>query len=74
MAVRYQIALALAGFDAEKYRSRIASELRAAMAGEAATAYEKKMQERVNDLLGLVNRGPQDVLAARIRKYQGYPD
>jgi hypothetical protein len=74
VAVRYQIALALAGYDAEKYRSRIAIELRAAMAGEAATAYEKKMQERVNDLLGLVNRGPQEALVARIRKYQGYPD
>ncbi len=27
-----------------------------------------------NELLGLVNRGPQEALAARVRKYQGYPD
>lgn len=74
VAVRYQIALSLLGFDADKYRARILSELRAGVAGEAATAYEKEIQGRANELLGLVNRGAQDVLAARVRKYQGYPD
>jgi tetratricopeptide (TPR) repeat protein len=74
VAVRYQIAVALAGFDADKYHARIAAELRAALAGEAVTAYEKKIQERANDLLGLLNRGPQDQFAARLRQYQGYPD
>jgi hypothetical protein len=74
VAVHYQIALSLVGYDAEKYHARIVTELRAAMAGDAATAYEKKMQDRANDLLGLVNRGPQDALAALVRKYQGYPD
>lgn len=73
VAVRYQIALSLLGFDAEKYRTRILAELRAAMAGEAATSYEKQIQGRANELLGLVNRGAQDVLTARVRKYQGYP-
>jgi tetratricopeptide (TPR) repeat protein len=74
VAVHYQIALSLVGYDAEKYHARILAELRAAVADEAATAYEKKIQDRANDLLGLVNRGPQDALAARVRKYQGYPD
>jgi len=74
VAVHYQIALSLAGYDAEKYHGRIVTELRAAVAGDAATAYEKKIQDRANDLLGLVNRGPQDALAAAVRKYQGYPD
>lgn len=74
VAVRYQIALSLLGFDADKYRARILTELRASVAGEAATAYEKEIQGRANELLGLVNRGAQDALAARIRKYQGYPD
>jgi hypothetical protein len=74
VAVHYQVALSLLGFDAEKYRARIQAELRAAIAATAATAYEKKMQDRAGDLLGLVNRGPQDALVARVRKYQGYPD
>ena len=74
VAVHYQIALSLVGYDAEKYHARILAELRAAVAGDAATAYEKKIQDRANDLLGLVNRGPQDALAAMVRKYQGYPD
>jgi hypothetical protein len=74
VAVHYQIALSLIGYDEEKYHARIVTELRAAVAGDAATAYEKKIQDRANDLLGLVNRGPQDALAAMVRKYQGYPD
>ena len=74
VAVRYQIALSFLGFDGDKYRARILTELRAAVADEAATAYEKEIQGRANELLGLVNRGAQDVLAARVRKYQGYPD
>jgi tetratricopeptide (TPR) repeat protein len=74
VAVHYQIALSLVGYDAEKYHARIVTELRAAVADDAATAYEKKIQDRANDLLGLVNRGPQDALAAMVRKYQGYPD
>ena len=73
VAVHYQIALSLVGYDEEKYHARIQAELRAAVAGDAATAYEQKIQDRANDLLGLVNRGPQNMLAAMVRKYQGYP-
>ncbi len=74
VAVHYQVALSLLGFDAAKYRARIQSELRAAIAGKADTVYETRMQDRANDLLGLLNHGPRDALEARVRKYQGYPD
>ena len=74
VAVHYQIALSLLGFDAEKYRSRILTELRASIAGDPATTYEKAMQGRANELLGLVTRGAQDALAAKVRTFQGYPD
>src|SRR6185295_1778757 len=43
VAVRYQIALSLAGFNADKYQARIASELKASISGTADTAYEKKI-------------------------------
>jgi hypothetical protein len=73
VAVRYQIALSLAGFDPDKYRSRIDSELAAALRDMAATKYEKAMQGRAADLQMLLKRGDDDALDARVRKYQGYP-
>ena len=74
VAVHYQVGLALLGFDDEKYHARILTELRAAVGGTAATAYEKAIQTRANDLLGLFNHGSDDALAARLRKYQGFAD
>jgi tetratricopeptide (TPR) repeat protein len=74
VAVHYQVALALLGFDDDKYHARILTELRATAGGTAATAYEKAIQSRANELLGLVNHGPQDALAARLHKYQGFAD
>jgi tetratricopeptide (TPR) repeat protein len=74
VAVHYQIGLSLAGYDPDKFRLRIASEFRAAVTGHADTAYERRMQDRANELLGLVNRGPRDTLDARVRKYQGFAD
>ena len=74
VAVHYQIGLALSGFDAEKYHARIVSELHAALTSHPDTAYEKRIQERASDLLGLVNHGPDEALAQRLRKYQGFAD
>jgi hypothetical protein len=72
VAVRYQIGLGLAGFDAEKYRSRIATEFKAALAATPQTAYERKIQGRAAELLGLMNA--QEAFDLRVRKYQGFPD
>jgi hypothetical protein len=74
VAVRYQIGLSLAGFDPEKYRARMMAEFRAAQSGPAATAYEKKIQTRAGELLGLLNSGAHDAFESRVRKYQGFPD
>jgi tetratricopeptide (TPR) repeat protein len=73
VAVRYQIALCLAGFDANKYRARIAAEFKAALSAKPETAYEKKIQGRAGELLGLMEQGAQDAFDARLRKYQGFP-
>jgi tetratricopeptide (TPR) repeat protein len=72
VAVHYQIGLSLAGFDAGKYQSRIAAEFKAAAASPPRTAYEKKIQERAGELLSLMDS--RDAFAARVRKYQGFPD
>jgi len=74
VAVRYQIALSLAGFDAGKYRDRIVSELKAAISDTPETAYEKKIQTRATELLALLNQGAHDAFDLRVRKYQGFPD
>lgn len=73
VAVHYQIALSLAGFDADKYRGRIEAELTAAIHDAPATAYEKAMQARAAELLALLRRGDGDRLDAMVHKYQGYP-
>ena len=74
VAVHYQVALSLLGFDDAKYRSRIAAELRAAIASNPATSYEKAMQGRAGELLSLISRGQHDALEAKVRIFQGYPD
>jgi tetratricopeptide (TPR) repeat protein len=73
VAVHYQIALSLAGLDSAKYRDRIITELKASAAAIADTAYEKKVQGRAVELLGLFNSGAQDGFDSRVRKYQGFP-
>ena len=74
VAVRYQIALSLAGFNAGKYRARIVTELKASLAATPETAYEKKIQGRAAELLGLMNQDAHDAFDLRVRKYQGFPD
>jgi len=72
VAVRYQIGLSLAGFDPDKYHARIATELKAAVAAVPATAYEKRIQTRAAELLGLINQS--EAFNLKVRKYQGFPD
>ena len=74
VAVHYQIGLSLAGFDPEKYRARMIAEFHAAQSGPAATAYEKKIQTRAGELLGLLNARAHHAFESRVRKYQGFPD
>jgi tetratricopeptide (TPR) repeat protein len=74
VAVRYQIALSLSGFDAAKYQARITAELKAAISDMPETAYEKRMQSRAGELLGLMNQSSHDAFDKRVRKYQGFPD
>ena len=73
VAVHYQIALSLAGMDAAGYRSRIESELNAAIEGPPQTAYEKFVAGRAQELLTLLKRGDQETFEAKLRTFQGYP-
>jgi hypothetical protein len=73
VAVRYQIALSLAGLDPERYRSRIEGELNAAIQASPETTYEKFVQGRAGELLTLLKRNDRDAFDARLRTFQGYP-
>ena len=73
VAVRYQIALSLAGFDQVRYRARIEDELSAAIEGPPQTAYEKFVAARAQELLNLMKRGDVDAFEAKLRVFQGYP-
>ena len=73
VAVRYQIALSLAGLDPILYRGRIDSELEAAIHAAPETAYEKFVQGRAIELLALLKRGDRDAFDAKLRTFQGYP-
>ena len=73
IAVRYQIALSLAGLDPEMHRARIESELDAAIHAPPETAYEKFVQGRAMELLALLKRGDHDAFDAKLRTFQGYP-
>lgn len=74
VAVHYQIALSLAGLDAERYRPRIESELETAIQGPPQTVYEKFVASRAQELLALLKSGDQDAFAAKLRIFQGYPN
>jgi tetratricopeptide (TPR) repeat protein len=71
VAVHYQIALALAGFDADKYRPRVVGELKMATSNMARTAYEKKIQGRASELLNLMD--DPNGFEAKLTRYQGFP-
>lgn len=73
VAVRYQIALSLAGLDPERYRGRIESELDAAIQAVPETSYEKFVQGRATELLALQKHGDGDAFDAKLRLFQGYP-
>ena len=73
VAVRYQIALSLAGFDPDAYRARIHAELDAALKAAPATAYEKAMQTRAATLKALLLDGNRAEFDAQVRRFQGYP-
>ncbi len=73
VAVRYQIALSLAGLDSEAQRGRIESELEAAIHAAPETAYEKFVQSRAEELIILSKRADHDAFDEKVHAFQGYP-
>jgi hypothetical protein len=72
VAVHYQIALSLSGYNPDRFAPRLAAELEAALHDAPQTAYEKAIQARAGELLALLRRNDRLGFDARVRKYQGY--
>jgi hypothetical protein len=73
VAVRYQIALSLAGLDRDTHAARIESELEATIRAAPETVYEKFVQTRAAELLTLLKRGDREAFDEKVHIYQGYP-
>lgn len=73
VAVRYQIALSLAGYRPDQFRARIEDELDAARRDTPETAYEKFIQARAGELQVLLKRNDPAAFAEKVRLFQGYP-
>ena len=71
-AIRYQYALTLAGYDAERSRTDIESSLSRAVNGRDDTTYGRLLQARARELLTLLRKGDAVMFAARVRTYEGY--
>jgi len=73
LSVRYQYALSLSGYDADRFGHEIRDAFARIAKEKPATAYETVARARAAELAGLLAKGDRDAFNARVRLYQGYP-
>ena len=73
VAIRYQYALALSGYDLEGYRRDVEDSLSRACAGKPTTAYESFAQTRARELLDVLKKNDISKYARLVKRDQGYP-
>jgi hypothetical protein len=73
IAVRYQYALSLSGYDPDRFRLEIDDAFARVAHDQPQTAYERLAQKRAAELADLLKRGDRSDFDDRVRKYQGYP-
>ncbi|HXC55959.1 MAG TPA: hypothetical protein VNU97_11740 [Rhizomicrobium sp.] len=73
LSVRYQYALSLSGYDADRFGREIRDAFARIAREKPATAYEGLARARAAELAGLLAKGDRAAFDARVRKYQGYP-
>lgn len=73
LSVRYQYALSLSGYDANRFRHEIDDAFLRIAKEKAATAYEALAKRRAAELAVLLKSGDRAAFDARVRRYQGYP-
>ena len=73
LSVRYQYALSLSGYDADRFRHEIDDAFARIARQKPATAYEALARARAGELAALLKAGKRAAFDARVHKYQGYP-
>jgi hypothetical protein len=73
VALRYQAALSLSGYDLAAYRKAIEESLSLAVAGTPVSAYERFAQARARELLDTLAKNDLARYAQLVRRDQGYP-
>ena len=73
LAIRYQYALSLSGYDPDRFRHEIDEAFARVAHDTPQSAYEHVAQKRAAELAELLKRGDRAAFDARVRKYQGYP-
>jgi len=73
LSVRYQYALSLSGYDADRFRHEIEDAFARIAKEKPATAYESLAKSRAAELAALLKGGDRGAFDARVHKYQGYP-
>jgi len=73
LSVRYQYALSLCGYDADRFRHEIDDAFARVAKAKPATVYESLSRTRAAELAALLRNGNRGAFDAKVRKYQGYP-
>jgi hypothetical protein len=73
VALRYQAALSLSGYDLAAYRKPIQESLSLAVAGTPISAYERFAQGRARELLDTLAKNDLQRYAQLVHRDQGYP-
>jgi hypothetical protein len=73
LSIRYQYALSLSGYDADRFRHEIDDAFARVARLRPTSAYETTAQRRAVELAGLLKKGDRDGFNAKVRQYQGYP-
>jgi hypothetical protein len=73
LVIRYQYALALAGYDLPEYQKDVEASLARALACQPASAYETFTRNRARELLDALKRGDATAAARLVRHDEGYP-
>ncbi len=73
LSVRYQYALSLSGYDADRFRHEIDEAFARIAREKPATAYEALSRGRAAELAALLKSGNRQTFDAKVHRYQGYP-
>jgi len=73
IVLRYQYALALAGYDLDTYRGEVDAALGVATTGTTTSAYDRFIQDRARELAAALKAGDRYAVANLVKRDQGYP-